>query len=174
MSADRNFLAYTANENGRPPEICISNDAGRSFSPHALEVPASAADLSPTGVLFTSSMVGLAWLAHPVGGTYIKRTTDGGTSWSNVALPSEVASHALELPAGFFAPDGQHGWLAGFDRTSGVALLLSTVDAGASWITVLGVAQAVDAAHGDKLYSGFAFDATHIWIGGAHGLLMHN
>jgi hypothetical protein len=32
----------------------------------------------------------------------------------------------------------------------------------------------VEAFHGQKLYSGFALDATHIWVGGDAGLLMHN
>jgi hypothetical protein len=174
MSADRQFIAYTANEDTQSPEICISHDGGRSFFPHVLDVPEAAEDFTPTGVLFTGPMTGIAWFAQPIAGAYIKRTTDGGNTWGNVTLPGAVASKDLELPAGFFAPDGQHGWLAGFDHDSSRALLLATTDGGASWATVAGVADAVDAFEGGKLYSGFALDATHIWIGGAGGLLMHN
>jgi hypothetical protein len=39
---------------------------------------------------------------------------------------------------------------------------------------VPGVGEAVAAAGGDKLYSVFALDGDHVWIGGERGLLMHN
>jgi hypothetical protein len=174
VSADRQFIAYTANEDTLSPEICISSDGGRAFFPHLLDVPVAAAEYTPTGVLFTTPMIGIAWFAQPAAGSYIKRTSDGGKSWDDVALPSAVASRDLELPAGFFAPDGQHGWLTGFDHGSARALLLATADGGASWTLVAGVADAVDAFHGGQLYSGFALDATHIWVGGEGGVVMHN
>lgn len=173
VSADRSFLAYTSNPNHHP-EICISTDGGRTFYPHPLDVPESARDVPSTGVTFTSPATGIAWYASSFGGKYIKRTVDGGRTWSDVPFPRELAASQLQLPAGFFAPDGQHGWLAGYDHTSRAALLLATTDGGASWSRVSGVAEAVDAFHGDKLYSGFALDANHIWVGGARGLLMHN
>ena len=44
----------------------------------------------------------------------------------------------------------------------------------ATWTTVAGVGAAVDKAGSLKLYSGFALDATHVWLGGDAGLLMHN
>jgi hypothetical protein len=173
VSSDRMFLAYTANP-GRHPEICISTDGGASFYPHALEVPESAMGYQPVGVTFTSRMTGIAWFAADAGGAYIKRTTDGGTTWTDVPLPREIASDAIELPAGFFAPDGVHGWLAGFDFTAATALLLATSDGGATWSRVSGVAEAVEAFRGNKLLSGFALDATHVWLGGDHGLVMRN
>jgi photosystem II stability/assembly factor-like uncharacterized protein len=95
-------------------------------------------------------------------------------TWRDVPLPGAVASRSIELPAGFFAPDGQHGWLAGQDRNASSAVLLATTDGGASWTAVDGVADAVNAFHGGKLYTGFALDATHIWLGGEGGLVMHN
>jgi photosystem II stability/assembly factor-like uncharacterized protein len=174
VSADRQLIAYTANEDTQAPEICISNDGGRSFFPHRLAVPEAAAEYTPTGVVFTGPMIGIAWFAQPTAGTYVKRTSDGGKTWGDVALPSAVASSDLELPTGFFAPDGQHGWLAGFDHGASRAVVLATSDGGASWTTVAGVADAVDAFHGGKLYSGFALDATHIWLGGEGGVVMHN
>jgi hypothetical protein len=173
VSADREVIAYTSNPDHQP-ELCLSSDGGRSFFPHVLDVPASATDFTPTGVVFTSRMVGLTWFAQPSAGVYVKRTDDGGVTWRDVALPSEIAAGELELPAGFFAPDGQHGWLAGFDHAARRALLLVTSDGGATWAKVPGIGDAVDAAGGDKLYSGFALDAAHVWIGGSHGVVMHN
>ena len=175
VSPDRNFLAYTSNPDHQP-EICISTDGGRSFYPRSLDVPESAIDFPATGVVFTSATTGITWFAQPTadGGNYIKRTTDGGATWSAIALPAEVANKSIDLPAGFFAPDGQHGWLAGFDYDDTAALLLATSDGGVTWRVVPEVASAVEAAGGDKLFTGFALDADHVWIGGARGLLMHN
>lgn len=174
VGPDRNFIAYTSNPGTFEPQICISTDGGYSFTPRVLTVPESADDYPPTGITFASASVGLTWFASSVAGTYIQRTTDAGATWTDVALPAEIADHALELPAGFFASDGQHGWLAGYDHDASGALLLATSDGGATWQVVPGVGEAVAAAGGDKLYSVFALDGDHVWIGGERGLLMHN
>jgi hypothetical protein len=173
VSGDRRFLAY-ASRPAAQPEICISTDGGVSFTPHPLNAPSDATSFAPTGVTFASATTGIAWFASRTAGAYIKRTTDGGTTWNAVAIPSELASSDIELPAGFFAPDGQHGWLAGYDYTAGEALVLSTTDGGAGWGRVTDVAAAVAAAHGDKLRSGFALDATHVWLGGDRGVVLRN
>ncbi|MEO7730163.1 MAG: hypothetical protein ABIY55_04265 [Kofleriaceae bacterium] len=173
VSSDRRFLAYTANP-AQHPEICISTDGAASFFPHPLEVPPDTTTLTPTGVTFTSTTTGITWFASRTLGAYIRRTTDGGATWTGIALPPELASAQVELPAGFFAPDGQHGWLAGFDYTAGKALALRTTDGGATWGLVTDVADAVTAAGGDKLRCGFALDATHVWLGGDRGLVLHN
>ncbi len=172
-SADRMVIAYTASGD-TAPEICISTDAGESFYPHVLDVPSTAADATPTGVMFTSPLIGITWFAQSSAGAYIKRTVDGGTIWTDVALPAGVVAGSFELPAGFFAPDGVHGWLAGYDDSAHLALVLATSDGGVTWAKVSGVSDAVTAAGGDKLYSGFALDATHVWLGGANGLVIHN
>jgi hypothetical protein len=175
VSADRSFLAYTFLDQDVGPEICISNDGGTSFQQRLLDVPDASSDSAPSGVVFTDRMNGILWLArNNAAGTYIKRTTDGGTTWASVPLPTAVASHDLDLPVGFFAGDGQHGWLAGYDFTQHQAVALATTDGGASWTPVAGVGAAVDQAGSTKLYSGFALDATHVWLGGDAGLLMHN
>ncbi|HEX7096008.1 MAG TPA: hypothetical protein VF183_08990, partial [Acidimicrobiales bacterium] len=109
VGPDRNFIAYTSNPGTFEPQICISTDGGHSFTPRVLTVPESADDYPPTGITFASASVGLTWFASSVAGTYIQRTTDAGATWTDVALPAEIADHALELPAGFFASDGQHG-----------------------------------------------------------------
>jgi hypothetical protein len=167
VSSDRNFIAYTSNPGTFEPQICISTDGGRSFTPRKLTIPEAADDYPPTGVTFTSATNGITWFASSVAGTYLKRTTDGGSTWTDVALPASIASHSMQLPAGFFAPDGQHGWLAGYDLTASASLLLATTDGGATWSTV-------DVGADDKLFSGFALDATHVWLGGEHGLVLHN
>lgn len=175
VSPDRNFIAYTSNR-FHQPEICISTDGGRSFHPRALDVAESAIDYPATGVLFTNATTGLTWFAQPTadGGSYIKRTTDGGTTWTDIALPAEIASSSIDLPAGFFLPDGQHGWLAGYDYDAREALLLSTTDGGLTWSKVGGVGAAVEAAGGDKLFTVFALAPDQVYLGGARGLLMHN
>jgi hypothetical protein len=78
------------------------------------------------------------------------------------------------MPVGFFAADGLHGWLAGFDYGPGKAFAIATADGGATWTAVDGIAAAVDQAGGTKLYAGFALDAKHVWFGGDAGVLIHN
>jgi len=174
VSADRKFIAYTSNDDDLHPEVCISTDFGHSFIAHVLDVPEAAQDFTPTGVVFTDALNGIVWFGSQSAGAYVKRTTDGGVTWKDGALPSAIAAHDLEFPAGFFAPDGKHGWLAGFDHGSNAALLITTADSGATWTKVYGVGDAVDKAGGLRLYSGFALDASHVWLGGEFGLLMHN
>lgn len=175
VSADRQLLAYASNLSQDAPQICISRDGGRSFYAHVLDVPSGTESRVPSGVLFTSATTGIAWYGGTNSGAYIRRTTDGGEHWSTVALPSELGAADVELPVGFFAPDGQHGWLAGYSHGgSGYAVALATADGGATWTLVPGVGDAVARFKGGKLYAGFALDAEHIWLGGDNGLVMHN
>ena len=165
------FIAYTANP-GDDPQICLSHDGGHSFKPSHLTVPAGAEFARPTGVLFLSPSVGITWLANAAVTPYLKRTTDGGATWIDVT-PVSVVSPRIELHGAFFAPDARHGWIAGFDHDRDAALLLATSDAGASWTAVgSGLAEAVAAAGGSKLYCGFALDETHFWLGGDAGLVL--
>lgn len=172
VSPDRGFIAYTDEGDGAP-QICVSTDGGRAFHPRVLGVTGDAAGFAPTGVLFTSDTDGLAWWGSSLyAAAYVQRTTDGGNTWTPVALPAEVASHAIELRAGFFAPDGEHGWLTGYDYDTSSALLVRTTDGGATWAMSGGdLAAQVSAAGGGKLWSGFALDADHIWVGGERGVL---
>lgn len=175
VSADRQFIAYASNLAQDAPQICISRDGGWSFYAHLLDVPSTSESRVPSGVLFTSATTGIAWFGGTNASAYIRRTTDGGEHWTSVALPSELGSADVELPVGFFAPDGQHGWLAGYSHDgSGYAVALATADGGATWKMVPGVGDAVAKLKGGKLYAGFALDAEHIWLGGDNGLVMHN
>jgi photosystem II stability/assembly factor-like uncharacterized protein len=166
VSSDRQTIAYTSAPNF-DPQICISHDGGSSFMPVVLTVPDAATSYPPTGVLFANATTAITWWASQSqpGSAYIQRSTDGGATWTSIPLPADVASHELELPGGFFAPDGAHGWLVGYDHDSSHALLLTTTDGGASW-----AAATVDSEH--KLYSGFALDASHVWLGGEAGTLL--
>lgn len=177
ISSDRQFIAYTSNHENDDPKICISHDGGSTFTPHELDVDldSNVAARVPAGVLFPTPQIGISWFADPIAGKYIQRSTDGGETWHKLTLPAGIESAEIELPVGFFAPDGQHLWLAGYDHAGfGSAVLLTSADAGATWSTVDGVGDAVEQFKGDKLYAGFALDATHVWLGGEGGLVMHN
>ena len=66
-----------------------------------------------------------------------------------------------------------HDWITGYNLSTSAPLLLATTDGGSTWTTVgAGLTAAVTASGGDKLYCGFALDATHFWIGGASGLVL--
>jgi hypothetical protein len=158
------LIAYTADPDFTP-QICISKDGGSSFYPSMLTVDDDASESAPTGVLFTSATTGITWWGSSTAKPYLQRTTDGGKTWKAVALPAAVATHGLALNAAFFAPDLQYGWIVGFDHDSNHALGLATTDGGATWSVVSGLGDA-------QLYSGFALDKTHVWIGGTQGVLL--
>lgn len=174
ISPDRQTIAYTVNPN-HVPQICISHDGGSTFLPVSLDVPDEDTDVPPTGILFLTPTTGITWLgaADAVTKPYVKRTTDGGVTWVDAALPPSLVPLRLELHGAFFARDARHGWITGYDRDGRVPVLLSTSDAGARWTMVeSGLVDAVRDAGGDKLFCGFALDAEHFWIGGARGLVL--
>jgi hypothetical protein len=177
VSADAKFIAYTSSPNDNP-QICISNDGGKSFYPKVL--PGVAADVlfaAPMGVTFANDTTGITWYANNIypGATYIYRTTDSGNTWAKVDVPTDIAGKDVELNTGFFAPDGQHGWIVGYNFSNKIALMLKTSDGGATWSTASGdLAAKVSEAGGDKLRAGFALDAYHLWVGGDRGILMAN
>jgi hypothetical protein len=160
------LIAYTSDPDFQP-QICISTNNGSAFYPSMLTVADDASENAPSGVVFASATTGITYWGSSTAKPYIQRTTDAGKTWKVVAVPSSVATHGLDLNAAFFAPDGQHGWIVGFDHQTNTALGLASIDGGATWSTVDGLGDA-------KLYSGFALDATHVWIGGAKGTLLHN
>jgi hypothetical protein len=174
VSDDRSFIVYTSNDDNFHPQICASTDGGHSFLSTDLSVPVDAAADAPTGILFTDRMHGITWFGNEFATPYVQRTSDGGATWTPVALPSSIATHGIDMPVGFFAADGLHGWLAGFDYGPGKAFAIATADGGATWTAVDGIAAAVDQAGGTKLYAGFALDAKHVWFGGDAGVLIHN
>ncbi len=176
IASDGQFIAYTASDD--QPMICVSHDGGHSFYPSILEgVSEDVAFAAPNGVYFTSATNGITYYANYLypEASYIYRTTDGGETWSPVALPADVANKGIELNGAFFAPDGQTGFIVGYNYDNGIALMLRTKDGGATWDSESGdLAAKVDEAGGGKLYTGFALDANHIWVGGDYGVLMAN
>lgn len=128
LSLDGSVIAYVANA-GDEPQICISRDGGRSFAPSFLDVAPSNA---PTGVVFATDQVGLTWYSSTFSAadTYLRRTTDGGATWVDVPLPTEVTSVRVALREMFFAPGGTVGWLVGYDLDVRAPLLLKTRDVG--------------------------------------------
>lgn len=173
VNADATMIAFTSHSGGNP-EICVSTDGGRTFRGTTLDVPEAAAAVPPHGVTFATQRTGIAWFGSQTVAPYIRRTTDGGATWKTVAVPADLATHNVTLSAGFFAPDGQTGWLVGYDHTDNVAVGIRTFDRGKTWLVLPGIAQAVEDGEGVELHSGFAVDATHIWLGGDFGLVIHN
>jgi len=172
ISPDRQFVAYTAAPD-QEPTVCISTDGGRSFTARPVGVTTSITP--PIGVIFMTKKRGLAWFGSGAAGSaYIKRTTDGGVTWTTPVLPGELATNAVELQAGYVGTDCMHAWLAGYDLTADKAVLLASSDGGVTWTKVAGISDVVAAAGGSKLYSVFALDTAHVWIGGSRGVIVHN
>lgn len=179
VGPDGSRVAYaTTDVDGTASIVCMSNDAGRSFFPKAIEgIDEDLQGYPPDGVVFASDDVGIAWLARytSAGQVWIARTTDGGDTWATVALPSDFADATIELRSAFFAPDAVHGWLVGYDYAAAKSLLVKTTDGGATWALSGGdLAAKVDAAGGGKLHTGFALDENHIWVGGDLGIFAAN
>lgn len=175
LAPDTSFIAYTS-QTDRGPEICVSRDGGYSFFPHRLEgVDEDIRWQAPTGVLFNTADNGITWLANNIypDATYIFHTTDAGETWSPVELPSDIQGVDIELRQAFFAPNSEAGFIVGYDYEHDIPLMLQTTDNGASFSRVRGdFAQVATAAGGAKLWTGFALDEDHIWVGGEYGLLM--
>lgn len=162
------WISYTAVEAWHP-EICISTDGGHAFYASVLDVPSNTVGSAPAGVVFGSQGVGLTWLGAENGHSYIQRTVDGGTTWSDVVLPPllhrYITGRSISLNAGFFAPDGQSVWIVGHDHDANRALVLHSSDAGIHWSRIAGLGRA-------ELFAGFAVDAEHVWLGGANGTVL--
>ncbi len=169
VGSDGSFIAYVNNPGEQYPEICISRDGGSSFYPTELAGTA----VAPTGVVFTSDQVGLTWYSNTFAAadTYIRRTTDGGATWTEV-MPAALAGVRLRLHQMFFAPGGAVGYLVGYNLDNRTPLLLKTKDGGASFAVVeSGLA---DALPDVELHTGFALDDQHLWVGGSLGGLAYS
>lgn len=177
VSQDGQFVAYSATQDDEAV-VCVSHDGGVSFFPKKMTgVGEDAAGFPPSGVAFTSPTVGIAFWGNNIypGQQYILRTTDAGETWTAVAVPADVAQKSIEFQNAFFAPDGQSGWIVGYNYENSIALMLKTTDGGLTWSSASGdLAAKVNAAGGGKLFTGFALDANHLWVGGERGVLMAN
>lgn len=160
------MIAYTSTPGSDDPQVCISTDGGHTFNPSFLTVADDVQDFTPSGVTFTSAQNGIVYFGSQSTSAYIQRTTDGGKTWKNVALPPAISSHNVNLTQAAFAPDGNNGFLVGYDYDKYAALVLETNDGGATWSTLDGFGES-------KLYSAFVLDGTHAWIGGDDGTLFY-
>ncbi len=174
ISTDGKTIVYaSASDADGVPEVCVSTNGGAAFLP--TELPGG--EVAPSGVVFpnpadpSTLIVYSAQTDNDAGANFIMRSTNGGTSFQSVAIPSSVASKSIEFDYAFFAPDGQHGWIIGLDDTNDLGLALVTTDGGETWAEDTTGIASVDPANEERLRAGFALDATHVWIGGDHGVL---
>lgn len=164
--------AGSVNQSGSDsPGVCISTDGGHSFRHSAFaSVPS---DAGPVGVVCTSTerCVAIGGLRTIASSVYVFTTNNASagaaSTWTRATTPT--LGDDVELRGVFFAPDATHGWIVG-SATPASPLLLETVDGGATWTNVTSALRG--RADGVRLHSGFALDATHIWVGGEHDLLL--
>lgn len=162
----------TVNQGGDDtPGVCISTNGGRLF--RHVEFPDIEMGSGPLGVTCTSAdhCVAYGGLEFRPGSVFVFVTTDASagaaSTWTRATLPSLVAD--TRLRHAFFAPGGTRGWIVGA-AGAGAPLLLATVDGGAAWSDETSMVRGL--APDVRLHSGYAFDATHIWIGGEHDVLL--
>jgi photosystem II stability/assembly factor-like uncharacterized protein len=169
FSSDGNTIAYTTYSDADAfPEVCVSTDGGQTFHPTEFT---GKPETIPAGVIFPkpsapSTMIVYSGDLTDQNANYVLRSTDGGATFSPVTLPSALANTPTQLYGAFFLPDGQNGWLVGYDGTADAGLALATTDGGQTWTQVDGVAAATSEA---KLHAVFALDTTHVWMGGERG-----
>jgi len=157
------------------PGVCVSTDGGATF--RQVSFPADEivdTDVGPRGITCTDNEHCWAFKAYQFGedNPYLFYTTNASSgmslTWSRGQLPA-IELDGVTFRHVFFAPDNQHGWLVG-DFDSRKPLLFATSDGGATWEDL---SADVQVAMGDgELYTGFAVDADHIWIGGEKGALL--
>jgi hypothetical protein len=151
--------------------VCISTDHGHTF--HHSAFAGIAMGAGPVGVTCTSKdhCVAVGGLQSNPGSAYVFVSTNassGATSTWTMAVTPALPTDTL-LRAAAFAPDGMTGWLVGITSANG-PLLFTTIDGGATWADATSTISAL--AQGNKLHSVYAFDATHVWIGGENDTLL--
>ena len=160
------------NQNGDDTAgVCISLDGGHTF--HHAEFTGVALGAGPVGVHCTSKdhCVAYGGVPNNAGSAYVyvsNNASMGATStWTTATTPA--LPEDTELRAVAFAPDAMTGWLVGSTAAKG-SLLFTTTDGGATWINATST---ITSLTGDNpLHSVYAFDATHVWIGGENDTLI--
>jgi hypothetical protein len=174
FSTDGNTIAYTTYSDADAfPEVCVSTDGGQTFHPTEFT---GKPETIPSGVIFPkpsapSTMIVYSGDLVDQDSNFVLRSVDGGATFSPVTLPSALAGTPLQLFGAFFLPDGQNGWIVGYDSAADAGLALVTTDGGQTWTQDAGVTAATSSA---KLHSVFALDTTHVWIGGENGAFIAN
>lgn len=99
---------------------------------------------------------------------YASRDASGGatSTWVPSTIPAHTSGMTF-LRHFFFAPGGIQGWVVGSNANA--PLLWTTTDGGTTWTDASG---SVAALTSERLWAGFALDATHLVVGGEHGALL--
>jgi hypothetical protein len=166
--------------------ICVSHDNGVTFAPSPLTVRGTtdnASAVGPTAVTMVSDTVAFAavsdFSAREGGTATIYKSTTSGDSWTASTMPAALSSKVIQIAAIFFAPGGTVGYAVGQNDTDDDALLLKTTDAGATWTVPAGAAAletGLDDVFGSfhRLFTGFALDDSHVWVGGDRSALFYS
>ncbi len=175
VAPDLALILYPAgarNQRGSDtPGVCISMDGGKRFS--HVEFAGIGDDYGPLGLtcLTSSKCWAYGGLDNAPESAYIYATGDAqkgaGSSWTKAKLPTLREDSKFRSVS--FAPDAMNGWAVGSSGSS-EPLLFSSVDGGLSWKDITSSVRAL--APSARLHSVYAFDATHVWIGGEKGVLL--
>jgi hypothetical protein len=153
------------------PGVCVSTDGGQRFFNVAFA--GVEGDLGPLGVTCATPNTCLAYggldYAPESAFVYTSRDTLKGaaSSWTKATLPALRPDSKFRNVA--FAPDGASAWLVGWSG-SGNALMLASSDGGSSWKDATSSIRELTGSA--RLHTVYAFDATHVWVGGERGVLL--
>ena len=177
VSPDGKTIAYPLHSK---PAVCVCTDGGKTWLEQDLpNPPASVGEAGPYGIYFTDKQHGWTFYANDLkdGSAYVYYTTDGGKTWTAGQLPDGItaADSKANFRSIFFAPDNKYGWLVGYKGNSTKPMVLRTSDGGATWDDKSGGKSSIAAVCDPpmKLFSGFALDKDHIWVGGNYGGLFY-
>lgn len=153
-----------------PPGVCISTDGAQSF--HLVPFPDAADYEGPTALTCVSHdhcvvMGGQTLSDGSSTYGYVSRDASMGaaSTWSRITLPSFGGGTIPK--AIFFAPDGAHGWAVGEEERRG--FLWATSDGGETWVDLTASIRGLTT---HRLDSGFALDASHVFVGGESDTLL--
>jgi hypothetical protein len=178
VAADGAIVLYTGNglnqqQTDAASGVCISTDGGNRF--HLAKLPGLTPDINgPTAMTCTSKdhcvVAGGMVFTAKSSYVYVSNNASMGaaSTWTAAKIPA-TTDNTIPYEI-FFAPDGSNGWLVGaFDGNK--PMLWSTTDGGATWTDQTGTVSALTER---QIWSGYAFDATHVVLGGEIGNLISN